>query len=179
MELLERGFDSINENGKERVDRAAMELRRLRTLVKDLVSLDKISKAGWDLELKNVDLAEIARAAVDTVQDFAHSLKIELACDLAETRVIGDPARLQQIALNLLTNAIKFSQPNKTIEIATIVEGGFGKLSVTDHGTGIPEEFQHSILGKFEQANRADSTEKGGSGLGLAISKKLVRIATR
>ncbi len=174
VDLLDCGFESINDNGKERIDRSAMELQRLRMLAKDLVSLDKISRAGWDLKIESVDLAEIAKAAVDTVQDFAHSLKIEFVCALSPTLVVGDPARMQQIALNLLTNAIKFSKPNRTIEVETKVEGGFGKFSVTDHGTGIPEEFQQSIFGKFEQANRTDSTEKGGSGLGLAISKKLV-----
>src|SRR5262249_38744427 len=107
-------------------------------------------------------------------QDFARSVKIEIVCSLVQCPVQGDPARLQQIALNLLTNAIKFSKPKTTIDVATSIEGGFGKLSVTDHGTGIPEEFQQSIFGKFEQALRTDSTEKGGSGLGLAISKKLV-----
>jgi len=88
--------------------------------------------------------------------------------------VIGDPARLQQIALNLLTNAIKFSKPKSTIVIETKVENQFGKLSVADHGTGIPEEFQQKIFGHFEQVSRSDATEKGGSGLGLAISKRLV-----
>ncbi len=174
VELRARGFESLNDNGKERVERSSMELQRLRTLVKDLVSLDKISRAGWDLEIEVVDLAEIARGAVDTVVDFARSLDVEIVCNLAAAPVKGDPARLQQIALNLLTNAIKFSKPKKIIEVETKVEKGLGLLSVTDHGTGIPEEFQQSIFGKFEQAARTDSTEKGGSGLGLAISRKLV-----
>lgn len=174
VELRASGFESLNDNGKERVERSSMELQRLRTLVKDLVSLDKISRAGWDLEIEEVDLAEIARGAVDTVVDFARSLDVEIVCNLAAAPVRGDPARLQQIALNLLTNAIKFSKPKKIIEVETRVEKGSGWLSVTDHGTGIPEEFQQSIFGKFEQAARTDSTEKGGSGLGLAISRKLV-----
>lgn len=172
--LRESGFEDINENGKERLDRSLLEVTRLRTLVRDLVSLDKISRAGWDLEIQKVDLAEIARVAVDTVQDFAHSVNVKIECRLLEVQVMGDPARLQQIALNLLTNAIKFSRTKTTIEIETKIEGAFGQLSVTDHGTGIPEEFQQSIFGKFEQVSRADSTEKGGSGLGLAISRKLV-----
>lgn len=174
VELQQDGFESMTDNGKERVERSLLEITRLRTLVRDLVSLDKICQAGWDLDITSVDLAEIARGAVDTVQDFAASVGVGISCNFVECRVQGDPARLQQIALNLLTNAIKFSRRKTTINVVTSIESGFGKLSVTDHGTGIPEEFQQSIFGKFEQAARTDSTEKGGSGLGLAISKKLV-----
>lgn len=173
-ELQEQGFEKITDDGKQRLERSLLEVQRLRTLTRDLLSLDKISRAGWDLEITLVNLSEIAAIAVDTVKDFAASVAISIKCDLTDVRVFGDPSRLQQIALNLLTNAIKFSKRRTTIEVETKIEGNFGKLSVTDHGTGIPEEFQQSIFGKFEQASREDSTEKGGSGLGLAISKKLI-----
>lgn len=172
--LQNDGFKELNSNGAERLKRTLAEINRLRTLVQDLLSLDKISRAGWNMHMETVDLAEIARAAVDTTQDFARSVKIELICDAEETVVVGDPARLQQIVLNLITNAIKFSPPKTKIEVKTCLENSVGKLSVKDHGTGIPEEFQRNIFGKFEQADRTDATEKGGSGLGLAISKKLV-----
>ncbi len=173
-ELRASGFETMTENGKERIERTLLEINRLRILVRDLASLDKICRAGWDLNIGSVDLAQVAAEAVDTVQDFARSVNVEIVCKNAEARVIGDPVRLQQIALNLLTNAIKFSRAHTTIEVETSVEGKFGKLSVTDHGMGIPEDFQQYIFGKFEQVSRTDSTEKGGSGLGLAISKKLV-----
>lgn len=173
-QLRQSGFISMTENGKVRVERTLLEINRLRILVRDLDSLDKICSAGWDLDLKSVDLSDIARSAVDTVYDFAKSVNVEIVCDLAEVWVLGDPVRLQQIALNLLTNAIKFSPAKSRIEVTTNIEHRFGKLSITDHGTGIPEEFQQYIFGKFEQASRSDSTEKGGSGLGLAISKRLV-----
>lgn len=172
--LKSGGFVSLTANGEERVERTMQEINRLRILVQDLVSLDKICRAGWDLNVTSVDLAEIARVAIDTVQDFAKSVDVEIVSDLADVRVSGDAVRLQQIALNLLTNAIKFSPAHSKIRVETRIDNEFGKLSVIDRGTGIPEEFQPLIFGKFEQVSRADSTEKGGSGLGLAISKKLV-----
>ncbi len=174
LDMRDAGFEKLNNNGEERIERSLLEITRLRSLVKDLISLDKISRIGWELEASQIDLADIARAAVDTVQDYAGQNRVELVLLAEKTLVTGDPARLQQIALNLLTNAIKFSKPKSTIEIATLVENQFGKLSVTDHGTGIPEEFQQKIFGHFEQVSRTDATEKGGSGLGLAISKRLV-----
>jgi len=174
QELKEDGFESLTSDGKQRLDRSLQEVERLRILTRDLVSLDKISRAGWDLEFAEVNLAETAAIAIDTVKDFATSVHVNITGDLSRVSVKGDASRLQQIALNFLTNAIKFSPRNKTIEVETKVEGMFGKLSVRDHGTGIPEEFQKSIFGKYEQASREDSTEKGGSGLGLAISKKLI-----
>lgn len=172
--LKEEGFHSITGDGNQRLERSLQEVERLRILTRDLLSLDKISKAGWDLEIGEVNLALIAANAVDTVRDFAAAMSVSIESRLRDTAVSGDAARLQQITLNLLTNAIKFSKRNKTIEIETKTEGNFGKLLVTDHGTGIPEDFQNSVFGKFEQASREDSTEKGGSGLGLAISKKLI-----
>lgn len=174
QKLLDEGFTSLTADGKQRLERSLQEVDRLRTLTRDLLSLDKISRAGWDLQIAEVDLANIAATAVDTVKDFASSVFVSIETKLTEVRVMGDSARLQQIALNLLTNAIKFSKRGKCIVVVTETEGRFGKLSVTDHGTGIPDDFQNLIFGKYEQASREDSTEKGGSGLGLAISKKLI-----
>jgi signal transduction histidine kinase len=174
QKLLDDGFTSMTADGKQRLERSLQEVDRLRTLTRDLLSLDKISRAGWDLQIAEVDLANIAATAVDTVKDFASSVFVSIETQLTEVRVMGDSARLQQIALNLLTNAIKFSKRGKSIVVVTESEGRFGKLSVTDHGTGIPDDFQNLIFGKYEQASREDSTEKGGSGLGLAISKKLI-----
>jgi signal transduction histidine kinase len=174
LDIRENGFEHLNENGAERIERSLLEITRLRSLVNDLISLDKISRIGWELEFATVNLAEIGRTAVDTVNDYAKQMGVEIVLRLEDVRVTGDPARLQQIALNLLTNAIKFSKRKSTVEVETQVENLFGKLSVIDHGTGIPEEFQQKIFGHFEQVSRTDATEKGGSGLGLAISKRLV-----
>lgn len=174
VEMKKTGFVRLDSNGEERVERSLHEVSRLRSLVTDLISLDKISKIGWQLESKRIDLSVIAANALDTVNDYAKGAGVEIVLKTEPTLVLGDPARVQQIALNLLTNAIKFSPAKATIELTTVVENSFGKLSVTDHGTGIPEEFQQSIFGHFEQASRTDATEKGGSGLGLAISKRLV-----
>lgn len=172
--LKNSGFDELNANGEERIERSLLEVTRLRALVKDLISLDKISRIGWELEFVQVNLKDIAKTAVDTVQDYANQSGVELISRLDDVLIIGDPSRLQQIALNLLTNAIKFSKRKAKVEVETISENNFGKLSVVDHGTGIPEEFQQKIFGHFEQASHSDGAEKGGSGPGLAISKRLV-----
>jgi len=174
VEMKKSGFEQLDSNGEERVERSLFEVSRLRSLVTDLISLDEISKIGWQLESKTLDLAQIATNAADTVSDYAKQNQVEIVVKAEATLVTGDPARVQQIALNLLTNAIKFSPAKSVVEINTYTENSFGKLSVADHGTGIPEEFQQSIFGHFEQASVTDATEKGGSGLGLAISKRLV-----
>lgn len=174
VDMKSSGFEELNANGSERIDRSLLEVARLRALVNDLISLDKISKIGWELEYATVDLADIARTAVDTVQDYARKSGVELVVRLDDVAVVGDPARLQQITLNLLTNAIKFSPRKSKVEIEVVRENQFGKLSVVDHGTGIPEEFQQKIFGHFEQVSHSDGVDKGGSGLGLAISRRLV-----
>lgn len=174
LDMKANGFEELNANGNERIERSMLEVARLRSLVKDLISLDKISRIGWELEYVTVNLADIARTAADTVQDYAKKSGVEIVLRIEEVSVVGDPARLQQIALNLLTNAIKFSPRKSKIEIEVFQENQFGKLSVIDQGTGIPEEFQQKIFGHFEQVSHSDGVEKGGSGLGLAISRRLV-----
>lgn len=174
VDMKASGFEVLNANGSERIERSLLEVARLRSLVNDLISLDKISKIGWELEYAVIDLADIAKTAADTVQDYARKSGVDLILRLDNVKVVGDPARLQQIALNLLTNAIKFSPPKSTVEIEVLRENQFGKLSVVDHGTGIPDEFQPKVFGHFEQVSRSDGLEKGGSGLGLAISRRLV-----
>ncbi|MCR5873846.1 ATP-binding protein [Phenylobacterium sp. J426] len=86
----------------------------------------------------------------------------------------GDPDRLVQVATNLISNAVKFSDAGGTVRVRLRAEGPRVRLSVKDDGAGIPPDFHDRIFGRFAQADSSDTRQKGGTGLGLAISKEIV-----
>jgi signal transduction histidine kinase len=97
---------------------------------------------------------------------------------LAETaqgaRVQGDPDRLTQVLTNLLSNAAKFSPAGGTVEVSIVRQGQLLRISVSDHGSGIPTSFRARIFGKFAQADASAARQNGGAGLGLSIAKAIV-----
>jgi signal transduction histidine kinase len=172
-ELREHGFVDLNEKGADRLSHVTTEVNRLRTLVDDLLILDSVREAGFDLEIRSVDLSEIARSATDIVKELAASRKINIIVSGSAAPVQADPERMVQVVVNLLSNAIKFSPEGSSVEIRTESNGVQGRLSVIDHGPGIADEFRSRIFARFEQASQ-NSPPSASSGLGLAICKKLV-----
>jgi signal transduction histidine kinase len=81
---------------------------------------------------------------------------------------------LQQVLANFLSNAVKFSPAGGTVELSAGARAGWARISVSDQGSGIPDEFRARIFQKFSQADSSDTRQKGGTGLGLAICKELV-----
>jgi signal transduction histidine kinase len=88
--------------------------------------------------------------------------------------VWADSHRLMQVLTNLLSNAAKFSPAGSKVVIGTSYVENYVRISVTDQGPGIPEEFQLQIFQKFAQADSRDNRQKGGTGLGLSIAKSLI-----
>ena len=93
---------------------------------------------------------------------------------LPEIKVKVDKDRLSQVLSNLLSNAAKFSPIEGKVELSVARHDGKIRISVIDHGTGIPENFRDKIFQKFSQADSSDSRQKGGTGLGLSITKAMV-----
>jgi DNA-binding response OmpR family regulator len=88
--------------------------------------------------------------------------------------VHADPDRLAQVVTNLLSNAIKFSPPDNEVVVAVEKQSHVVRISVRDHGPGIPPEFKPRVFEKFAQADATDARQKGGTGLGLSIVKQIV-----
>ena len=86
----------------------------------------------------------------------------------------GDADKLTQVVTNLISNAAKFSPKGDCVEVGLEALDGWARVTVTDHGPGIPVEFQERIFEKFSQADSTDRRRKGGSGLGLSICKAIV-----
>jgi signal transduction histidine kinase/chemotaxis methyl-accepting protein methylase/chemotaxis response regulator CheB len=164
----------------ERVLRAAASIEKAAhaqaRLIDDLLDVSRIVTGKLRLEFQSVALGSIVQAAVDTVEPAAERRKItiERQIDPALASVAGDPARLQQVVLNLLTNAIKFSPDGGLVRVLLDVSQGHGRIRVSDDGIGIAPGFLPDIFERFSQEDRGVTRTRGGLGLGLAIVRYIV-----
>jgi PAS domain S-box-containing protein len=123
-----------------------------------------------------IDPYPVIRAAIDVVADTARTsgVGIDVTFDEGSVRIDADPARLQQIVMNVLSNAIKFSERGGEVQVRAGIESGRFTFSVTDHGRGIEPQFLPRIFERFSQQDGTTTRRHGGLGLGLAIVKQLV-----
>ena len=145
-------------------------------IVDDLLDMARIVRGQLRLDVRPVELVPVVEAAIDTVRPAAAAREIEIAAVL-ETRagpVAGDPGRLQQVAWNLLTNAIKFTPAGGRVEVRLAHRGDHVELAVKDTGAGIPDDFLPHVFERFRQADSSTTRAHGGLGLGLAIVRHLV-----
>ena len=147
-------------------------------LIDDLLDTSRIATGKLHFEPKPTDLNTITKAAIDTVLESAGQRNIELSVDLWPSTlvVMGEPVRLQQIAWNLISNAIKFTEPGGKVIVTTQNEGPQARLVVTDTGIGIDPGFLPHVFDRFKQADGSTSRRHGGLGLGLAIADALARM---
>ncbi len=147
-------------------------------LIDDLLDTSRIATGKLHFEPKPTDLNAAVKAAVDTVLVSAAARDIELSMSLWPTSliVLGEPVRLQQIAWNLVSNAIKFTEPGGKVRITTGINGTQANVEVLDTGVGIEREFLPHVFDRFRQADGSTSRRHGGLGLGLAIADALAKM---
>ncbi len=152
-------------------------------VINDILDFSKIEARKLDLERIEFDLRYTLEDTVKTLAVRAHKKGLELACSVPAhipDTLLGDPGRLRQILVNLVGNAIKFTERGEVI-VAVAIESAteeemFLHISVTDTGMGIPPEQQERVFGAFSQADSSTTRKFGGTGLGLAISTQLVSL---
>jgi len=147
-------------------------------LIDDLLDTSRIATGKLRCDLQPTDLNVIVRATVDTVKASASARNIELKAELstAPLIVMGEPVRLQQIAWNLVSNAIKFTEPGGRVHISTESNGVHATIVVEDTGIGIAPDFLPHVFDRFRQADGSTSRVHGGLGLGLAIAHALAKM---
>ncbi|HEU4769580.1 MAG TPA: response regulator, partial [Pyrinomonadaceae bacterium] len=147
-------------------------------LIDDLLDTSRIATGKLHYEPKPTDLNTTVKAAIDTVRASAAARNIELSIDFSPATlvVMGEPVRLQQIAWNLISNAIKFTEPGGKVIVTTDSDGAHARLTVTDTGVGIAPEFLPHVFDRFKQADGSTSRRHGGLGLGLAIADALAKM---
>ena len=155
----------------------------LLTLINDLLDFSKIEARKFELDRVNFDLRDTLEDTMRLLAPRAHQKDLELGChiqtDLPE-RAFGDPLRIRQIIINLVGNAIKFTDKGEVMLHVERLSQSASSLDlhflVSDTGIGIPEEKQETIFGAFEQVDSSTTRKYGGTGLGLSISAELVKL---
>ena len=152
-------------------------------VINDILDFSKIEARRMELEHVEFDLRETVGDAAKLLALRAEEKGIEIACDVAADvpqRLLGDPARLRQVLLNVLGNAVKFTSRGEVVARVSIDDARQRRLalrfSVSDTGIGIPLEMRAHIFQAFTQADSSTTRRYGGTGLGLAIAQRLVEL---
>lgn len=153
------------------------ETDRMTRLVKDLLQLSRLDYQREKWNKKETNLIFLLKSAITKVEMTARNKDQQLNCLFDETEsivVIADKDRIEQVLLNILSNAIKYTLEGGHIDIEAGVEGKQALVTITDSGIGIPEAEMPRIFERFFRVDKARSRAMGGTGLGLSISKQIV-----
>jgi PAS domain S-box-containing protein len=164
---MERGLETLERNANA-----------LTQIVEDVLDISRIVAGKIRLDVQPVDLSTIVQNAASTVQPAADakSIRIETIVDPGVGPVSGDPGRLQQVAWNLLTNAVKFTPKNGRVQVRVERVNSHIEVAVSDTGVGINPEFLPYVFERFRQADGSLSRKAGGLGLGLSIVRHIVEM---
>jgi PAS domain S-box-containing protein len=168
---------------REFLDMVKRSADSLLALLNDILDFSKIEAGKFELEHIDFRLRDNIGETLSMLALRAHSKGLELACQIKREVpdfLIGDPVRLEQIIVNLVGNAIKFTERGEVVvrvaEDAQTEDDVYLHVTVTDTGVGIPRDKQRAIFNAFEQADSSTTRKHGGTGLGLAISSELARM---
>ena len=157
---------------------------RLTRLVNDLLILSRADSQALALQIRPMDLTALARSCVLQLTPKAAAAQVSLNVEGPETTVQVDPDRIQQVLVNLLDNAIRFSPPGGTVNISVSHEADSARVAVSDQGPGISEAEQARVFERFYRGDKSrtrqgdgqdGSRDGGGAGLGLSIAEALAR----
>ncbi len=150
--------------------------QRLIMLINDLLDMEKLVAGKMTFQMQDQPLMPLIDQAVESNQAYADQFRARyLVTERLDSMGVNiDAMRFQQVMSNLLSNAAKFSPPDTEVEIRVEAIADRVRVSVIDHGPGIPVEFHDRIFQKFSQADGSSTRKQGGTGLGLAITRELV-----
>jgi signal transduction histidine kinase len=175
--ILDSVYGEMPEKVRSVLDRVQRNGRHLLGLINDVLDLSKIEAGQLTLSLSEYSLKNIIQTVFSAVEPLATqkqiALKIEVAPKLPQGR--GDEQRLAQVLLNLVGNAIKFTDSGEVSIKASSADGAF-TVAVRDTGPGIATTDQARLFQEFQQADNSITRKKGGTGLGLAISKRIIEM---
>ena len=158
------------------LDIAGKNTERLLLLINDILDISKIESNKMVFDKKSIAVRPLLQQAINNNATYAKQYEVQFKisqCD-EQLHIYADEQRMMQVLTNLMSNAAKFSHPMDSIDLSAIRNGNSVRISVLDHGIGIPEKFQRKIFDKFTQVDSSDSRHTGGTGLGMSISRAIV-----
>lgn len=177
--LLDGALEADPDRAHRFVEIIASHSERLTNLINDILTLSHLETKETLLELFPLDVCGTIAKACMLLQEGADQKGIKIANEtnsVAVPRVLADQGRLEQVLVNLLENAIKYTPDNGTVRLFTEDTGEFVRVSVADSGIGIPFKDLPRIFERFYRVDESRTREQGGTGLGLAIVKHIVQL---
>ncbi len=174
VELLKE--TDLNAEQKDFLNIAGTAGESLLEIINDVLEISKIEAGHLEIEQHTFLIGEMVRRVVSMFETDAGRKGIKLSCLIADDvpeKVVGDPTRIRQVLVNLISNAVKFTAEG-SVKIRLYTENDRVMFSVKDNGIGIPKEKIDFVFNSFTQADSSTSRKYGGTGLGLPISRKLV-----
>lgn len=175
LSLLKLGaLGELSALAKSNVEMAESNTQRLIKLINDLLDIEKMEAGKLELMYAPVLLNDIIQQSLTAVKAFGDQYGVQLQTSIVDCYVTADGDWIQQVVINLVSNAIKYSPKGGIVRIETHLHPTTAEVRVIDHGRGIPPEFRDRVFDKFQQVDARDPREKKGTGLGLAICKGII-----
>ncbi len=176
--LLRSGKVQQESTRQEFLATAAQNAQRLMVLVNDLLDISRLESGRTKLDLAPVGVGDLISETLESLRGLAADKQITVTQDVPESSagltIVADRAKLRQVLVNLVGNAVKFSEPHESVVVSAAPDGANVKIAVTDHGPGVAREDLPRLFSKFYQAEKPLTRTTGGVGLGLYISKQII-----
>jgi len=175
--IMDDIYGEVPEKIRDVLDRVQKSGHHLLSLINAVLDLSKIEAGQLTLSLNEYSIKEVVYTAMTSVESLAAEKQLKMAVELGPDLPIGrgDERRIAQVLLNLVGNAIKFTEAGEVKVRVTTADGAF-LVAVSDTGPGISAEDQARIFEEFQQADSSSTKQKGGTGLGLAIAKRIIEM---
>ena len=180
LTILQLELESIAQDHRrdaalgDQIGSALEETHRMSRIVESLLAISRLDAGEVKMDKTRLDLGDLAASTADEMRLLAEEKSIRLRTHVAvSVQVEGDRTRLQQVIVNLIDNAIKYTQEGGTVEFRVGQEGNTAVLEVSDDGPGIPVHALPHVFERFYRADKARSRASGGAGLGLSIVKAI------
>src|SRR5215468_5457630 len=174
LESMAQSRSNVPPEIRETIGSALEETQRLTKIVENLLAISRLEAGQARKQLERLNLAELARSTAEQMRLLAEEKHIHLDCNGSErVEVEADPARLKQVVVNLLDNAIKYTPEKGKVSVSVTKQDSRAVLEIADTGLGIsPDDLPH-IFDRFYRADKARSRQLGGTGLGLSIVRSI------
>lgn len=177
--IINHMASGLNEQTDTMLDIAVRNADQLLAIVNDILDLAKMEAGKLEMHFETIDAEALLQQALVLNESYIEQcgchVVVKIADKISGLKVRGDKQRLMQVISNLLSNAAKFSPDGDEIVLSAEKSQGKVRISVTDHGSGIPEEQQDFLFRKFRQLGKGKNQKLPGTGLGLNISKHIVQ----
>jgi signal transduction histidine kinase len=171
---LEAMIDGLWEITPDRLKSCHEEIQRISGLVKDMEGLAKADSGKFSLNKKEISLAQIFSKVIDGFEIDIKKKNLSVTLDGTAPEIKADGDRIRQVAVNLIDNAVKYTQEGGHIQVKVSQTGEYAVFNITDNGIGIPEEELPFIFERFYRADKSRNRKTGGCGIGLAVVKAIV-----